>query len=114
MSRLRATLSNSPLDRSIQTQVAAAERALRSALQACMNVRNDDTYGRANVARVRRDLQRALGATQSVRRASPSFDMGDKDLHPTEPYERPEEVVVEPEEEAEEAEVVVVDAEDAS
>lgn len=89
MSRLRASLSNSPLDREIQSHVAKAERALMQALLACQTARKNDQYGQAYVARVRRDLERALGATQSIRRVSPGFDFADPDLQPTAPYEPP-------------------------
>jgi hypothetical protein len=89
MSRLRASLSNSPLDREIQSHVAKAERALMQALLSCQIARKSDLYGQAYVARVRRDLEKALGATQSIRRVTPLYDSSDPDLLPTAPYEPP-------------------------
>ena len=115
MSRLRTTLSQSPVDREIQAHVTTAERALAKALQACHTARDSEKYGQAHVARVRRDIERALGALQSVRRVTPMYDAADPDLQvssespdpdlqETAPYERPPEPVVEP--------VVVVDSEE--
>lgn len=89
MSRIRATLSASPIDREIQGQIAVAERAIEIALRACQRARKDDQYGHAHVARVRRDLERALGALRGVRRVVPSYDRFDPDLQPTAPYEPP-------------------------
>jgi len=93
MSRLRASLSTSPLDREIQAHVAKAELALKQALALCLNTRKSDQYGAAYLARVRRDLERALGATQSVRRVSPGYDVADPDLQPTAPYQSPTEPI---------------------
>lgn len=96
MSRFRANLSSSPLDREIQSQVAVAERALERALGACRSARKSDEYQSGYVARVRRDLERALGSLQGVRRVVPGFDLSDPDLLSTAPYEPPPPVVKEP------------------
>ncbi len=93
MSRLRATLSASPIDREIQSHVAVAERSLDRAISACRNAQRGDLYRGARVARVRRDLEKALGALQGVHRVVAGYDMDDPDLQPTSPYERPTPVV---------------------
>lgn len=96
MSRLRTTLSTSPIDRAVQGQVTVAERAVTGALRALAGVkRGDEMYPPAHVSRVRRDLERALGALQGIRRVSPAYDVSDPDLLPTAPYERPVPVPVE-------------------
>lgn len=93
MSRLRATLSTSPLDREVQGQIAVAERALVRALQACRAAatprKGAAVVPPAHLARVRRDVEKALGAVMSVRRAVPNYDADDVDLQPTAPYMRP-------------------------
>lgn len=83
------------------------------ALRALASARKEGAYSPAHVSRVQRDLQRALGAIQSVRRVSPAYDASDPDLQPTAPYERPpepeevieEEVIEEEVAEAPESEV---------
>ena len=89
MSRLRSTLSATPIDKAIQAQVAVAARAIRQALDACIAQGKSGDYAPAYVARVRRDLQGALGAVERVRRVQPRFDVDDPDFQPTSPYERP-------------------------
>lgn len=95
MSRLRASLSNSPLDQVIQSQVATAERAIQVALRALQEVRHkeDPAHPQAHVARVRRDLERAMGALSNVRRVSPPY-VSDPDFLPTAPYVRPGEAPI--------------------
>lgn len=78
MSRLRISTANNPLDREVARHVDVASRSIMSALQAVHNSRNE--YGPAYVARVRRDLERCLGALESVRRVKPGHD--DPDLNP--------------------------------
>lgn len=80
MSRLRATLSSTPLDREIQTHVAEAERALQQALQRCMLALGDPKINRQHVSRVRRDIEKSLSTLRSVRRINPTYDMSDPDL----------------------------------
>ena len=80
MSRFRANTSASPVDREIQGYVAAAERAVRAAMDACGRARREDDGG-ARLVPVRRDLERALGSLQGVRRANPRSA---PDFQPTE------------------------------
>lgn len=110
MSRFRANSSASPVDREVQGYVAVAERTIQQALGVCAREMRGGKYGHAHLARVRRDLEHALGALQSVRRVVPSYDAGDVDLQPPAPYEPPpavepvptegDEVVIEEVEEA--------------
>lgn len=76
MSRLRASLSKSPLDQTIQSQVATAERAIQGALRALQGVKYkaDPLYPPSQVNRVRRDLERAMGALSNVHRVTPAYD----------------------------------------
>lgn len=87
VSRLRATLATNKLDRSIQSQVASAERAIRSALQMCLQAGSRQDLRSGHLARVRRDLERCLGALQGVRTVAPRYDTSDPDLAPFRPID---------------------------
>lgn len=83
MSRLRATLSTSPLDREIAQRVEKARREIINAMDLC-NARNESNLvTRRRVAAARRDLSRILGAMDSVRRVGAPFDLEDQDLNET-------------------------------
>lgn len=71
MSRFRVTSSSSPVDREIQGQVEVAERALTRALNVCRAQRYGGEGPSTNANRVRRDIERALGALRAVRRVNP-------------------------------------------
>lgn len=80
MSRLRITLSSSPLDREIAKLVHQAERSLHAALKLCEQAAVTTPEARRRVAATRRDLTSALGALGSVRRTQPAYDTTDSDL----------------------------------
>lgn len=85
MSRLRATLSESPVDKAIAAKVAEAQRTLQGALQ-LFDYRTEPHPGkRRRMLGVRRDLEQALGALSSVRRIGSLYDMDDPDLNPASP-----------------------------
>lgn len=87
MSRYRSNSSTSPIDQEIQQHVVVAERAIQAGMAVLNRARKLDSYSKAHLARVRRDLERALGAISSVRRVNPSYDTLDPDLQSTAPYE---------------------------
>ena len=63
-----------------------AQRSVHAALQRVRSARAEEAYGRSNLARLRRDLERCLGALEGVRRASSPYAT-DPDLVPED--ERP-------------------------
>ena len=85
MSRLRAQLSKSDIDRKVATSMSEVERKVLSALQECgKHMRS--TKNPVEATRTRgliRDLNRVLGAVSGVRRVSPIYDTGDRDLQPS-------------------------------
>ena len=75
MSRLRASLAQSDLDREVQSRLARAAREVRQALALCDKAKREGTRQEAYRARrVRRDLMNVLGSMESVRRATPLYD----------------------------------------
>ena len=104
MSRLRVTLSTSPIDREIAQRVESAQRVILEALRMCVDNRDENPVVRRRVLAARRDLERVLGALGSVRRVSALYDVSDTDLsnvpkEPKEPRRKvPEPVVAVPEE----------------
>jgi len=88
VSRLRATLSSSPLDREIAQRVDQAQRAIQGALKLCDGAPAATPEGRRRVGATRRDLLQALGALASVRRTQPSYDTSDPDLTEAPPKPR--------------------------
>ena len=80
MSRLRATLSSSPLDREIAQLVDQAQRSIQAALRRCESATGTTPEARRRGALTRRDLLKALGALGSVRRTQPNYDTDDPDL----------------------------------
>jgi len=80
MTRLRATLSTSPVDKAIADKVSDAQRSLQAALRLCDSRRETDPLVRRRMAATRRDIEQALGAMSSVRRVTPLFDQTDPDL----------------------------------
>ena len=81
------TASND-LDRAVQTQAAVAVRALRKALEMCLEQARTEEYNAARLSRVRRDVLAALGAAERIRTVATRYDADDLDLQPTRPYER--------------------------
>ena len=57
MSRLRATLSENPIDREVARHIDEAQRAIRMALQKCV-AQTDNPFVRRRTMAVRRDLER--------------------------------------------------------
>jgi len=112
MGRLRATLARSALDRTIQGNVSAAEKALRAALRACADARGDPKLRPSQVNRVRRDLEHALGALQGVRCVVSPYDVDDPDLRPDPDGFVPNKRHAEPEPEPDPEEDVEEDVED--
>lgn len=82
MTKLRARLSQSDLDRQVQGYVAAAERSIRMALGACHRARTAGAVPLGRVHRVQKDLGAVLGAMGRVGRVAPTWDRGDPDLMP--------------------------------
>ena len=70
MSRVRTSLSATPLDREVSSRVDSATQLVVSALQVVESKLRDKAYSKPHVVRVQRDLQRCLGALNSVRRVS--------------------------------------------
>ena len=85
MTRLRASLARSPLDREIATKMNDAERAVLEALRLCLASKGSDPGLRRRVLATSRDLQRILGALNSVRRVEPLYDRNDPDLSESRP-----------------------------
>lgn len=80
MTRLRVTLSSSPLDREVAQLVDQAQRSLIAAIERCESASAATPEARRRVALTRRDLKMALGALGSVRRTQPNYDTDDPDL----------------------------------
>ena len=84
MARLRKGSLSSPADREILGHVAAAERALRKALDACVLAKRQSRSPGSNlrmarVIRTQRDLHRVMAALSNVHRIVPLHDMGEQD-----------------------------------
>ena len=69
MGRFRARFSTSPVDREIGDKVEQSHRLIESAIRVCEPLTRDkEDLARAQRARsIRRDLERVLGALDSVR-----------------------------------------------
>ena len=82
MTRLRARLAKSDVDRQVQGHVAAAERSIRNALGICHRARTANVVPLGRIHRVQKDLGAVLGALDRVGRVTPAWDGGDPDLMP--------------------------------
>jgi hypothetical protein len=91
MSRLRAQLSRSEIDRKVATALSGVERTVLSTLQECHQYARSvgNPLEAARTKRVVRDLEKVLGALSGVRRVSPVYDADDKDLQSSEPTPKP-------------------------
>lgn len=93
MSRLRAALSTSPIDRQILQCLQGAQRQVLEALSLCDQATRDRTDPQWSKARrVRRDLMAVLAAMEGVRRvgARSSEDVDEAVAAPTNvPEEKP-------------------------
>ena len=79
---MRRYTSQGTLESTLQRHVSDAERLLVGALRECLELqRSSSPESRHMVARVRRDLERAIDATRSVRSIHRGFE---GDTTPTE------------------------------
>lgn len=89
MSRLRASLSTSAIDREIFSRVDSAKRDIFAALRLCDVRHEENPITRRRVMATRRDLEKIIGAMESVRRVRAPYDIGDLDLTGTPQTPRP-------------------------
>ena len=80
MGSVRASLAKSALDRTVAAEVDTARRAINRALAACKTAERGDAHSKGRVVRVRRDLDRAMGALGRVSKATPGYDPLDPDF----------------------------------
>jgi len=80
MSRLRARLSKSEVDRELQEHLAAAQRALEKAARVCDATRRMPGVAGKRAPRIARELARIKGALGNVSRLTPLYDLEDPDL----------------------------------
>lgn len=74
MSRLRASLASTPLDREVSSSLETARRSVLAALRSCEIQAKDRTSPQyRRVVAVKRDLLRVLGAMADVRRVSNGY-----------------------------------------
>lgn len=84
MARIRTGSLVSPVDREILAHVAAAEKSVRQALDACVRAkRHSRSPGSqvrtSRVHRTHRDLLRVMAALSNVHRVVPLYDLGPRD-----------------------------------
>ena len=88
MARIRTGSHVAPVDQEILGHVAAAERSIRQALDACLRAKRKTRSPGSNlrmgrVLRTRRDLLRVMAALSNVHRVVSLYDMGGpEDLDP--------------------------------
>jgi hypothetical protein len=80
MGRLRARLARSNLDQAIQTQVAAAQRALDEAIELCALARRAGGAEARKSAKMLRPLGRSRALLDDLGRLGPLYDTSDPDL----------------------------------
>ena len=103
MSRLRATLSTSAIDQEVFSRVDGAKREILAALRLCDPRHEENPITRRRVMATRRDLEKIIGAMESVRRVGTPYDLTDADLNDIPRSPRPKQpeplsVIVNPEE----------------
>jgi hypothetical protein len=89
LSRLRATLSTDALDQEIAQAVERARRDFLGILSRCIPGREQDIVRRRRMYATRRDLERILGAMDSVRRVASPYGHTEEEPSPTPKIEKP-------------------------